>query len=282
MESIGKKIQMLRRMKQMTQLHLAEVLSVSAQTVSKWENDLTSPDITLLPMIARYFGITMDELFNYRLNYLNYRERFIRFMADNGVLQFGEFQLKSGRVSPYLINTGNYRTSSQISRLGEFYAECMREHNVEPDLLMGNTRKEIPVLIATGLSLYDRYGIDMHYDIGIDAGKLTGKAGSVTLIKDTLTSGNTLRQTLDEYNTGTSQRVSDIIVSVDRMERGKSMSLTARQEIERQYNVKIHTIVTVEDIIFALEKGVIGGAEYLEAIKDYQNSYGGNGNGNGN
>ncbi|MBQ1208317.1 MAG: helix-turn-helix transcriptional regulator, partial [Lachnospiraceae bacterium] len=93
MESIGKKIQTLRRMKQMTQLHLAEVLSVSAQTVSKWENDLTSPDITLLPMIARYFGITMDELFNYRLDYLNYRERFIRFMADNGVLQFGEFQL---------------------------------------------------------------------------------------------------------------------------------------------------------------------------------------------
>lgn len=98
MELIGTKIQTLRRNKNMTQAQLAEVLSVSSQSVSKWENHLSTPDISLLPIIARFFGITMDELFNYRLDALNYRERFIRFMADNGVLQFGEFKLQSGRI----------------------------------------------------------------------------------------------------------------------------------------------------------------------------------------
>lgn len=97
MQFISSKIRSLRKGRGMTQEQLAEVLSVSAQSVSKWENNISAPDIELLPMIARYFGITMDEFFNYRLDALNYKERFIRFMADNGVLQFGTFSLKSGR-----------------------------------------------------------------------------------------------------------------------------------------------------------------------------------------
>ena len=75
MEQIGTKIRSLRKNKNMTQEQLAEVLSVTAQSVSKWENNLSVPDVALLPMIARYFGITMDELFNYRLDALNYKER---------------------------------------------------------------------------------------------------------------------------------------------------------------------------------------------------------------
>ena len=83
---LGNKIRMLRKNKGMTQEELAEVLLVSSQAVSKWETHVSIPDVELLPVIARYFGITMDELFNYRLDALNYKERFIRFMADNGVI----------------------------------------------------------------------------------------------------------------------------------------------------------------------------------------------------
>ena len=86
---IGDKIRFLRKNKNITQAQLAEALAVSAQSVSKWEHHVSVPDIALLPVIARYFGITMDELFNYRLDALNYKERFIRFMADNGMLRFG-------------------------------------------------------------------------------------------------------------------------------------------------------------------------------------------------
>ncbi|MBQ9151224.1 MAG: helix-turn-helix domain-containing protein, partial [Clostridia bacterium] len=96
---IGDKIRSLRKNKNITQTQLAEALSVSSQSVSKWENHVSVPDISVLPVIARYFGITMDDLFSYRLDALNYKERFIRFMMDNGMLRFGEYPLKSGRVS---------------------------------------------------------------------------------------------------------------------------------------------------------------------------------------
>ena len=108
--NIGKRIKALRKNKNITQNELAEVLNVSLQSVSKWETGNSIPDVELLPIIARYFGITMDELFNYKIDSLNYKERFILFMLDNGVLKFGKFKLHSGRISPYIINSSNYKT----------------------------------------------------------------------------------------------------------------------------------------------------------------------------
>lgn len=275
MELIGNKIQSLRKNKNMTQAQLAEVLAVSSQSVSKWENHLSAPDISLLPIIARFFGITMDELFNYRLDALNYRERFIRFMADNAVLQFGQFQLQSGRVSPYFINTGNYKSASQISKLGEFYAECFRDHNVSTTLLVGNTRREIPIMIATGMALFSRYGIDIQYSINNTVGKKIDAQDQVTLIKDTLTSGKTLHTNLQVIQTVSENSVTDVIVSVDRMEKSDSSPLSARHELEQKHGVQIHAIVTLDDIIHAVETGVIGGTEYLDVIKHYRDDYGG-------
>lgn len=275
MELIGTKIQTLRRNKSMTQAQLAEVLSVSSQSVSKWENNLSVPDISLLPIIARFFGITMDELFNYRLDALNYRERFIRFMANNGVLQFGQFKLKSGRISPYFINIGNYKSASQISKLGEFYAESIREQNVESNLLAGNTYREIPIMIATSMALFNRYGIDIHYSIDSTVGKPMETHDRVTLIKDTLTSGNSLDANLRAIYETTGKCVSDIIVSVDRMEKSATSSWSARQEIERIHDVKVHAIVTLDDVIRAVENGIVGGMEHLDAIKRYREEFGG-------
>lgn len=275
MDLIGTKIQTLRKNKKVTQAQLAEVLSVSSQSVSKWENHLSAPDISLLPIIARYFGITMDELFNYRLDALNYKERFIRFMADNGVLQFGVFKLQSDRVSPYYINTGNYKSASQISKLGEFYAECMHENNVESNLLVGNMHREIPIMIATSMVLFNRYGIDIDYNIDSAIGKRLEIGDRVALIKDTLTSGNTVKSSLQALQCDTRQPISHIIVSVDRMERGNGSVMTARHEIERSFDVKVHAIVTLDDIIRAVENGIVGGMEYLDAIKRYKETYGG-------
>lgn len=274
MESIGTKIQTLRKNKNMTQAQLAEVLAVSSQSVSKWENNLSVPDISLLPMIARFFGITMDELFNYRLDALNYKERFIRFMADNGVLQFGEFKLHSGRISPYVINTGKYKSAGQIAKLGEFYAECIREHNINTNLLAGNTHQEILIMIATGMTLYNRYGIDIPYSIDDSVGKQMDERDKVTLIKDTLTSGQTLHTNLLAIQKNVGKCVSDVIVSVDRMEKSAVSRASARYEIEKMHDVKIHAIVTLDDIIHAIENGVIKGTEYLSAIKQYKEEYG--------
>lgn len=275
MNSIGKKIRTLRKNKNMTQEQLAEVLSVSAQSVSKWENELSVPEVSILPVIARYFGITMDELFNYRLDALNYKERFIRFMVDNGVLKFGEFKLQSGRISPYFINTGNYKSGSQISKLGEFYAECIREHNVCGNWLVGNAGQETSLLIATSMILYSKYGSDINYCIDNEIEKTLDAGDEITLIRDTLASGNTLRETLQRIKEDAGKSVLDVIVSVDRMERGSHSSMSALHEIEKEYGVKIHSIVTLDDIIHALESGVIAGEEYLDALKQYKEEYGG-------
>lgn len=275
MELIGTRIQTLRRNKNLTQAQLAEILSVSSQSVSKWENHLSSPDISLLPIIARYFGITMDELFNYRLDALNYKERFIRFMADNGVLQFGAFTLQSGRISPYFINTAKYESASQIAKLGEFYAECIREHNVDTNLLVGNTLGEVPIVIATSMVLFNRYGMDIQYGIDDSVGKTMEMNDKVVLLKDTLTSGNTIRENLQIIQEKAGKCVSEIIIAVDRMETSVFSSKTAREELEKDYDIKVHAIVTLEDIIRAVANGIVGSAEHLDALKRYQEKYGG-------
>lgn len=275
MDTIGVKIRTLRKNKNMTQEELAEVLLVSSQAISKWENGQSVPDIELLPVIARYFGITMDELFNYRLDALNYKERFIRFMVDNGVLKFGEFKLNSGRVSPYYIDTSSYKSAAQIAKLGEFYAECIRENNVQAKLLYGNTGQETPLVISTSMILYKKYGLDIAYCINNKIGTPLKPGTDIVIIEDTLTSGDTLRENIETLKKENNVQVAGIIVSVDRQEKGNRGAMTARYEIEKEFDTKIFSIVTLEDIINAMKSGVIN-AEHLDKMTRYKAEYGGN------
>lgn len=273
---LGDKIRSLRKRKNITQTELADILSVTAQTVSKWENHISDPDISLLPVIARYFGITMDELFQYRLDALNYKERFIRFMVDNGMLRFGEFVLKSRRCSPYLIHSGYQHSGSQISKLGECYAECIREHGLESHCLIGIHDREIALVVATGMTLFHQYGIDMPHCIDDRAIRTLlhdGNSESFTLITDTFTSGKTLCLALDQIRDQVGAYPSHIIVSVDRMERSENSPLSAKHEIEKHYGVTIHSIVTAEDILKAIDHGVISAGEYDKPLREYVEIY---------
>ena len=270
---IGDKIRLLRKNRNITQTQLAEALSVFSQSVSKWENHLSAPDITVLPVIARYFGITMDELFGYRLDALNYKERFIQFMVNNGMLRFGEFTLKSGRRSPYLIHSGYHLTGSQISKLGEFYAECIREHSIEANCLIGVDRREIPLVIAASMTLFHRYGIDSAHCVDYDIENTAFASHEITLITDTFTSGATLCSALEWSKRKMNKYPSDIVVCVDRMESFQHSPLSAKHEIENRYGVNIHPIVNAEDIIRAIESGVISAGGYFEKLKDYMSRY---------
>lgn len=265
---LGEKIKMLRNCKQITQTELANALSVSSQTVSKWENHVTTPDISVLPVIARYFGITMDELFDYRIEPLYYKERFIRFMYENGMLRFGDFQLKSGRISPYLIHSGGYRMSNQIAKLGDFYATYLRNHTEEKACLVGLTCRDTALVVATSMVLYQRYGIDANYCVDACFEGFESNLPTV-LVTDTCTSGTTLCQELDRIG----RMPREIVVSVDRMERSKHGFITAKQEIEKRYGVKMHAIVTFDDIVSAVQQNVIPAKEYLQSLIEYGNQY---------
>ena len=267
MKSIGQKIRTLRKNKHLTQEQLAEALSVSSQSVSKWENQISTPDVALLPIIARYFGITMDELFNYRLDALSYKERFIRFMADNGVLRFGEFQLQSGRVTPYFLNTGEYRSGSQITKLGEFYARCISENNLRGNLLVGTTQKDIPLMVSIGMIMYQKYGQDINYSVIDSIGKKPDGKDEMIMIQDALSSGTTLKENLRKVRQIAGKYPANVIVSLDRMVRGTYSQSFVRQEIEQEFGVRIFSVINATDVICALEDGVIAGAEYLDVLK---------------
>lgn len=273
MEQLGNKIQRLRKNKNMTQQALAQKLSVSCQAVSKWERNISAPDIATLPIIARFFGITMDELFNYRLDALTYKERFIRFMADNDVLRFGEFRFKSGRISPYLITPERYSSGSQLAKIGEFFAECIRENNLHTDLLLANTLRESHIVAATSIAMYTKYGIDINYCINHTVGKSSAAQEEITVLKDTFASGDTFRDIMGEIRNALGKYPANVVLAVDRMERGLHSDKAVSNEIHQEFGIHVYSIVTADDIIRALENGVIPGAEYLAPMKEYLERY---------
>ena len=273
MELLGNKIRMLRKTKNLTQQELAQKLSVSSQAVSKWERNLSVPDISMLPGLARFFGITMDELFNYRLDALTYKERFIRFMADNDVLRFGEFKLKSGRISPYFIAPEHYASGSQLTKIGEFFTDCIRQNNIHTDLLLANTIRESHLVCAVSMVMYSKYGIDLGYCINNEVGTITGSNSSVTVLKDTFCSGDTFRGIMRETKDRMGLYPHNVILSVDRMERGLCSDLTSTNEIRQEFGINVFSIVTVDDIISAMENGVISGMDYVTPMKEYRERY---------
>lgn len=216
---------------------------------------------------------------------LTYKQQFIRFMVDNGVLKFGEFTLKSGRKAPYFINTGNYKTGSQLARLGKYYAACINQNNLKADTLVGPAYKGIPLAVTTAVSLSNDYGEDLNYcfdrkevkdhgEGGLFVGKQLVDGERVIIIEDVMTSGKALREMLPKLKAAANVEIAGMVISVDRMERGLESSISAVQEVYKEFGVKVYSIVTMADIIEAIESGIIDGAEYLEKMKEYRRTYG--------
>ena len=216
---------------------------------------------------------------------MSYKNDFIKFMTECGVLTFGDFTLKSGRKAPYFVNTGNYKTGKQLAKLGEFYAECIKDHGISPDTLFGPAYKGIPLAVSCSVALFNKYGMDVNYcfdrkeakdhgEGGVIVGKQLTDGEKVVLIEDVITAGTAIRQVIPVLKNAADVKIEAMVISVDRMEKGKEGDLSAVQEVKRDFGIEVFSIVTIEDIIKAIEDGVIEGKEYLDRMLEYRKTYG--------
>jgi len=216
---------------------------------------------------------------------MTYKQEFIKFMTECGVLTFGEFTLKSGRKAPYFINCGNYKTGAQLARLGEFYAECIKDNNIPVETLFGPAYKGIPLAVSATVALYNKFGIDVAYtfnrkevkDHG-EGGMFVGKAlcdnEKVVIIDDVMTSGKALKESVPKLKGAADVDITGMVITVDRMEKGLNSDLSAVQEAYNEFGIKVYSIVNMEDIIDAIREGIVDGKEYLDAMLAYREQYG--------
>lgn len=206
---------------------------------------------------------------------MTYQEEFIRFMVDSGVLTFGDFVTKSGRKTPYFVNTGNYKTGAQAARLGDYYAACIQENMSEGiDALFGPAYKGIPLVTTASASLYRNYGRDLPYCFNRKEAKDHGEGGSmvgykpqdgddVVIVEDVVTAGTAVRETIALFQHVAKVNMKALIVSVDRMERG-TRDCSTLDELREDFGIAVYPIVTVREIIAFLHNHPVDGTTYID------------------
>lgn len=216
---------------------------------------------------------------------MSYKNDFIKFMSDCGVLKFGDFTLKSGRKAPYFINTGNYKTGAALARLGGFYADCIKENDIPVECLFGPAYKGIPLAASAAVALAQKYDMDVsfcfdrkeakdHGEGGLFVGKQPEKGEKVVIIEDVMTSGKALKEVYPKLKSAAEVDITGMVISVDRMEKALETNLSAVQQAYEDYGIRVYSIADINDIIAALETGVIPGGEYLDKMKEYRKEYG--------
>ncbi len=222
---------------------------------------------------------------------MTYQEEFITFMVRSGVLTFGDLITKSGRRTPYFINTGNYKTGAQCAKLGDYYASCIQQNAPEGiDCLFGPAYKGIPLVVAAASSLYRNYDRDLPYCFNRKEAKDHGEGGSlvgyrpkdgdrIAIVEDVVTAGTAVRESLALLGQLGDLKVTHLFVSVDRMERGTGERSTL-DELRDEFGIQVCPIVTVQQIIDFLHNAPVDGKTYIDdsiraRMESYLDQYGG-------
>ena len=219
-----------------------------------------------------------------------YKQEFIEFMVDCQVLKFGDFVTKSGRKTPFFVNTGFYRTGAQLRKLGGYYAEAIKEKfGLDFDVLFGPAYKGIPLSVATTIAYSELYGKDIRYcsnrkevkdhgDTGILLGSQMKDGDRVVIIEDVTTSGKSIEETYPIIKAQGDVDVLGLVVSVDRCERGKGEK-SALTEIQEKYGFRTTAIVTMKEVVEHLYNKEYKGKVIIDdtlkaAIDAYYEQYG--------
>lgn len=220
---------------------------------------------------------------------MDYKKELIEFMVRAKVLTFGEFITKSGRISPYFINTGNYNTGKQLAELGSFYADCivenMKKGNIKKEItaLFGPAYKGIPICVSTAIALSQKHGIEINYCSNRKESKDHGEGGTllgyqlktgdpVLIVEDVITAGTAMRECIP-FLMERGVSVEGLVVSVDRMERGTGCH-TAIGELKEAFGITTYPMITVKDILNHLYLAEIDGQVLIdEEIKQKMECY---------
>ena len=219
-----------------------------------------------------------------------FKKDFIEFMVHSGVLTFGDFTTKSGRKTPFFINTGNYNTGAQMKQLGEFYAQALKQElDLNFDALYGPAYKGIPLSITTAVALESLYEKSVNFTFNRKEAKDHGEGGTlighkfqgqekVVIVEDVITAGTAIRETMPILESNGLSKVEAIIVSVDRMEKGTG-ELSAIQQVEADFGIKTFAIVNIEEVVEYLHNREIDGKvivddEMKSRIEAYRQQYG--------
>ncbi|WGS85996.1 orotate phosphoribosyltransferase [Methylomonas sp. UP202] len=209
----------------------------------------------------------------------DYQYQFIRYALDCGVLKFGDFQLKSGRRSPYFFNTGLFNTGAMLDRLGQFYAQAIIDAGVSVDVLYGPAYKGIPLVSATAIA-YARMQSDIPFTFNRKEAKDHGEGGvlvgaplqgRVWILDDVITAGTSVRESVDIIRAAAAEP-EGVVIALDRQEKGQNQR-SAVQEVESQFGIQVLPIITLADIVVFIEREA-GYADKLSAIREYREQYG--------
>ncbi|MCV2401757.1 orotate phosphoribosyltransferase [Marinomonas sp. C2222] len=211
-----------------------------------------------------------------------YQRDFIEFAIEQNVLRFGEFTLKSGRISPYFFNAGLFNSGQALAKLGRFYAASLMESAVPFDVLFGPAYKGIPLATTTAVALYDHHDVDTPYVFNRKEAKSHGEGGSlvgaplegnIMIIDDVITAGTAIREVMAIIQQAQATPAG-VLIALDRQERGQG-ELSAIQEVERDFGMPVISIVSLNDIMtYLAEQDAPEFAEHLGAVKAYREQYG--------
>ena len=210
----------------------------------------------------------------------NYKQQFIEFALARQVLKFGEFTLKSGRVSPYFFNAGLFNQGADLARLGDFYAAALQDAGLQYDIIFGPAYKGIPIATAVSIALFNRFDINKPVcfnrketkDHG-EGGNLIGSPlrGKVLLVDDVITAGTAIRESMQIIQANEAQ-LSAVLIALNRQERGNG-ELSAIQEVERDYQCDVLSIIDFADLMAFIETQ-LEYQQYLPAMRAYREQYG--------
>ena len=208
-----------------------------------------------------------------------YQKDFVDFTLETGVLKFGEFTLKSGRISPYFFNAGLFNTGSHLSQLGNFYAQAIEASNLQFDVLFGPAYKGIPLAAATAIALNDNFNRNVPYSFNRKEAKDHGEGGNIVghplegdilIIDDVITAGTAIREAQDIINANDAN-TKGVIVALDRQEKGKG-ELSAIQEVEQIFGIRVLSIINLSHIIDYLKASK--NEDVVSRIESYRSQYG--------